>query len=132
MFSRITLASLMVIAVAAMAPVSALTFKKGQVLGADGEVYDGASPEQKEALIEKAKEEAMKSTKKDGDGNSGGSSNFVSFSGGAGAGGRQEGAPFGTSWRAPLPLGLLRRLPCSGESAAPLPLVAPPPATTPQ
>ena len=57
MFSRITLASLMVIAVAAMAPVSALTFKKGQVLGADGEVYDGASPEQKEALIEKAKEE---------------------------------------------------------------------------
>jgi len=55
MFSRITLASLMVIAVVAVSPVSALTFKKGEVLGADGEVYHGASPEQKQALIEKAK-----------------------------------------------------------------------------
>ena len=27
-------------------PAAALTFKKGQVLGSDGEVYDGASPAQ--------------------------------------------------------------------------------------
>ena len=33
------------------APVHALTFKKGQVLGADGGVYDGASPGQREALV---------------------------------------------------------------------------------
>ena len=35
--------------------VNALTFKKGQVLGPDGKVYSGASPEQQEKLIEKAK-----------------------------------------------------------------------------
>lgn len=34
---------------------SALTFKKGQVLGADGQIYDGASPELQERLIAKAK-----------------------------------------------------------------------------
>ena len=28
----------------ALSPANALTFKKGQVLGSDGEVYDGASP----------------------------------------------------------------------------------------
>lgn len=56
-FSRITLASLMVIAVAAVSPVLALTFKKGEVLGADGEVYKGASPEQEAALIKKAEDE---------------------------------------------------------------------------
>ena len=35
---------------------NALTFKKGEVLGADGEVYHGASPDQMERLIEQAKE----------------------------------------------------------------------------
>jgi len=35
---------------------TALTLKSGQVLSSDGQVYDGASPEQKEALIAKAKE----------------------------------------------------------------------------
>ena len=35
--------------------VNALTFKKGEVLGPDGKVYTGASPEQQEKLIEKAK-----------------------------------------------------------------------------
>ena len=35
---------------------SALTLKSGQVLSSDGQVYDGASPEQKEALIAKSKE----------------------------------------------------------------------------
>ena len=38
-------------------PAAALTFKKGQVLGADGEVHDGASPAQMEALIKKAEED---------------------------------------------------------------------------
>jgi len=33
---------------------SALTFKKGQVLGPDGNLYDGASPAHREKLIEKA------------------------------------------------------------------------------
>jgi len=36
---------------------NALTFQKGQVLGPDGKVYDGASPEQEAALIQKAEEE---------------------------------------------------------------------------
>ena len=31
--------------------VNALTFKKGEVLGPDGKVYYGASPEQQEKLI---------------------------------------------------------------------------------
>ena len=34
---------------------SALTFKKGQVLGSDGKIYDGASPDLRERLIAKAK-----------------------------------------------------------------------------
>ena len=33
----------------------ALTFKKGEVLGADGQIYEGASPELRERLIEQAK-----------------------------------------------------------------------------
>jgi len=33
---------------------SALTFKKGQVLGSDGEIYDGASPELRSRLIANA------------------------------------------------------------------------------
>jgi hypothetical protein len=35
---------------------NALTFKKGEVLGSDGEVYHGASPEQIDRLVEKAKD----------------------------------------------------------------------------
>ena len=38
------------------APAMALTFKKGQVLGSDGKVYDGASPEQRENIIARATE----------------------------------------------------------------------------
>ena len=34
----------------------ALTFKKGEVLGPDGEVHQGASPDQMDRLVEKAKE----------------------------------------------------------------------------
>ena len=37
-------------------PAGALTFKKGQVLGSDGEIHDGASPTQLEALIRRAEE----------------------------------------------------------------------------
>ena len=37
----------------------ALTFKKGEVLGPDGEIYNGASPEQLERLIERAAAEDM-------------------------------------------------------------------------
>ena len=37
----------------------ALTFKKGEVLGPDGEIYHGASPEQMERLIERAAAEDM-------------------------------------------------------------------------
>ena len=50
---------LLVSPVLAIAPAHALTFKKGQVLGADGEVYDGASPDHKEALIERSKSEGL-------------------------------------------------------------------------
>ena len=45
-------------AVAAMAftvQAQALTFKSGEVLGSDGQVYEGASPEQMDRLVEKAK-----------------------------------------------------------------------------
>ncbi len=42
---NLTIAGLLTFSLAVAAPVSALTFKKGQVLGADGEIYDGASPE---------------------------------------------------------------------------------------
>lgn len=38
---------------------SALTFKKGQVLGPDGQVYDGASPQLRERLIAEAEVEAF-------------------------------------------------------------------------
>jgi len=41
------------------APANALTFKKGEVLGPDGNVYTGASPEQLERLIERAAEQDM-------------------------------------------------------------------------
>ena len=45
-------------AVAAMAftgQAQALTFKSGEVLGSDGQIYEGASPEQMDRLVEKAK-----------------------------------------------------------------------------
>jgi len=34
---------------------SGLTFETGQVIGPDGKIYDGASPQQREKLIERAK-----------------------------------------------------------------------------
>ena len=41
----------------AAAPATALTFKKGEVLGPDGTMYQGASPEERERLIKKAAED---------------------------------------------------------------------------
>ena len=38
-------------------PAGALTFKKGQVLGSDGEIHDRASPAQLEALTKRAEED---------------------------------------------------------------------------
>ena len=48
-----------VLALGFAAPATALTFKKGEVLGPDGNVYNGASPEQMERLIERAAEQDM-------------------------------------------------------------------------
>jgi len=45
--------------IAAAAPAAALTFKKGEVLGPDGQVYHGASPKQLESLIERAEADDM-------------------------------------------------------------------------
>ena len=44
------------LSLAVITQTNALTFKKGEVVGADGEIYHGASPEQLERLIEQAKE----------------------------------------------------------------------------
>lgn len=41
------------------APATALTFKKGEVLGPDGNLYTGASPEQVERLIERAADQDL-------------------------------------------------------------------------
>ena len=48
------LAILAGIAVLILSDASALTLKKGQVIGADGGIYDGASPEQKEVYIKRS------------------------------------------------------------------------------
>ena len=45
---------LMALALASTGPANALTFKKGQVLGSDGKLYDGASPQVIENLIKYA------------------------------------------------------------------------------
>ena len=55
MFKRLSFAALLTMtAILAVGPASALTFKKGQVLGSDGQIYDGASPEQRENIIARA------------------------------------------------------------------------------
>ena len=48
-----------VVAMCAFIPLSAqaLTFKKGQVLGNDGQLYEGASPEEMDKLVAKAKDD---------------------------------------------------------------------------
>ena len=45
---------LMALALASTGPANALTLKKGQVLGSDGKLYDGASPQVIENLIKYA------------------------------------------------------------------------------
>ena len=49
-----------IVVMCAFIPLSAqaLTFKKGQVLGNDGQLYEGASPEEMDRLVAKAKDEA--------------------------------------------------------------------------
>ena len=44
------------VGLAIAAPASALTFKKGEVLGSDGKMHQGASPEQTQRLIANAEE----------------------------------------------------------------------------
>jgi enamine deaminase RidA (YjgF/YER057c/UK114 family) len=44
------------LSLAVVTQAQALTFKKGEVLGADGQIYQGASPDQIDRLIDKAKE----------------------------------------------------------------------------
>ena len=44
-----------VAATAFTAQAQALTFKTGEVLGSDGRIYEGASPEQLDRIVEKAK-----------------------------------------------------------------------------
>ena len=55
MVRNVILSVVVSLAMAMPMAASALTFKKGQVLGADGKIYDGASPELRERLISKAK-----------------------------------------------------------------------------
>ena len=50
--------------VSAITPAMALTFKKGEVLGADGKVYSGASPAVAENLAKKAQQEDFFGNKK--------------------------------------------------------------------
>lgn len=54
---KMTIGLLTAAAVAAM-PISAsaLTFKKGEVLGSDGQIYEGASPDIRARLIAKAQD----------------------------------------------------------------------------
>ena len=48
-----------IVVICAFIPLSAqaLTFKKGQVLGNDGQLYEGASPEEMDRLVAKAKDD---------------------------------------------------------------------------
>lgn len=48
-----------ILALGFAAPATALTFKKGEVLGPDGNLYTGASPEQVERLIERAADQDL-------------------------------------------------------------------------
>ena len=48
-----------ILALGFAAPATALTFKKGEVLGLDGNLYTGASPEQVERLIECAADQDL-------------------------------------------------------------------------
>jgi len=55
MFNRFVFVSVVLTtSMLAAGSATALTFKKGQVLGSDGQIYDGASPEQRENIISRA------------------------------------------------------------------------------
>ena len=55
MLRTFILSTVVSLAMAMPMAASALTFKKGQVLGSDGKIYDGASPDLQARLIAKAK-----------------------------------------------------------------------------
>ena len=55
MLRNFILSTVVSLAMAMPMAASALTFKKGQVLGSDGKIYDGASPDLQARLIAKAK-----------------------------------------------------------------------------
>lgn len=55
MLRTLILSTVVSLAMAMPMAASALTFKKGQVLGSDGKIYDGASPDLQARLIAKAK-----------------------------------------------------------------------------
>ena len=55
MFRILILGTVVSLSMAMPMTASALTFKKGQVLGSDGNIYDGASPDLQVRLIAKAK-----------------------------------------------------------------------------
>ena len=46
--------AMVLVSLAMASTAQALTFKKGEVLGSDGQTYKGASPEQMQRLIERA------------------------------------------------------------------------------
>lgn len=58
------LAAACALALASAGSAGALTLKKGQVLGGDGAIYDGASPEQQAQLIKNAQKEDFFGNKK--------------------------------------------------------------------
>ena len=58
MLRTFILSTVVSLAMAMPMAASALTFKKGQVLGSDGKIYDGASPDLQARLIAKAKRTA--------------------------------------------------------------------------
>ena len=55
---------LTMVAALSAGPAHALTLKKGQVIGGDGDVYDGASPEQQAQLVKNAQKEDFFGNKK--------------------------------------------------------------------
>ena len=55
MMTRIlSVTTALLVTIGMMQGATALTLKSGQVLGGDGEIYDGASPQQQEQLVKNA------------------------------------------------------------------------------
>ena len=52
----LTMQVVLMVVLMTLSVARALTLESGQVIGDDGNIYDGASPEQKEVYIKRAKE----------------------------------------------------------------------------